>query len=83
MKLPNNPKKRIERLFGKKGKGDDDENLCVANFVLCQEFKWSYRDLVETPIPFVLKVLDLLKEQKDKEKKEMEAVERKNKIRRR
>jgi hypothetical protein len=58
---------RINNLIdGKKSLDKVYENI---NFICVYEFKWSYHELMSTPIPFVLTTIDKWNEMKKAEKK--------------
>lgn len=39
------------------------------NYLMIREFGWSYKELMETPIPFVFDMYDLIKKQSEESKK--------------
>jgi hypothetical protein len=57
---------RIEKIINKKNSKDSSD---YANFVCVKEFNWSYSELMKTPIPFVLAMLEQWKKMKEAEKK--------------
>lgn len=53
-------------------KGDSkspDEIFHNINFICTQEFHWSYQDLMSTPIPYVLQMVDRYDKMKKSEAK--------------
>lgn len=56
-----NFQQRIEQAIGKKSKPAEKvfHEVC---FILAKEFGWSYNDIMSAPIPFVLGVLDELRD---------------------
>ena len=46
-----------------------ESNYETMNFICVNEFKWSYPDLIKTPIPFVLSMTGYWDKVKKEEKK--------------
>ena len=63
-------KQKIEGLINKTNKIDNDQYM-ESSFICIYEFKWSYQELMNTPIPFVLTILNKWSSMKKEEKKAM------------
>ncbi|WP_298753001.1 hypothetical protein [uncultured Arcobacter sp.] len=63
-------KKKIENnIFNKSNNFRKDHK--ELNYVLIVDFPWSYKDIMEAPIPFMLEMIEIHRKQKEKEKKTM------------
>ena len=66
-----NFQKKIEQNIGLNKRKNPHDVFNNINFICAHEFKWSYKDIVDSPIPFVLSMLNKWQEMKKEEKKAM------------
>lgn len=60
---------RISNLINGDKLNKNNENYSNVNFICAKEFGWSYIDLMQTPIPYVLDIIDKWQQLKKEEKK--------------
>ena len=63
-----NFQQRIENKINKSS--SIDGHFKSINFICVNEFKWSYEQLMKTPIPFVIQIMDSFDKLKKEERKQ-------------
>ena len=67
-------KERIERKIRKilgKESNDTETIFNNINFILSYEFKWDFDTIMNTPIPFILDIINKYKKVKEEERKSL------------
>ena len=63
-----NTRTRIERMMNSGGSKSPEKVFAELSFVCVKEFGWNYEDLMRTPIPFVLVMINRLRSLRKEER---------------